>query len=445
MTAHWFGRYRLEELIGRGGFGEVYRAVDVDKGRTVAVKRLLPALAADPGYQARFRREAQLAARLSSPHVIPIHDYGEIEGRLFLEMPLVHGSDAAELLARSGPLPPERAVRVVAQAAEALDAAHGAGLVHRDVKPSNLLLSGPTGDFVHLVDFGIARSFDATTGLTGTGSVIGTLAYLAPECFSGRADHRSDVYSLACVLHELLTGRKPFAADSGPAVMYSHLHRPVPQPSTLRPGVPTAFDAVVARGMAKDPDRRFGSAGELAAAARAALTAPPGRGGSPATTRGRRRVLTATVAATCLAGVLTAGLYRTSTPTTPPSAVLAAPSSTPVSPAGTTPAEPAFGTTSTEPPVGEYRPSDDVDPDIDCGLVKTANGDDLMAVAVFTDAGQPGCVEVINVLDEYFRRAAAESEGSGRVLRGVRNGWTCMLVDDLAGCEKDGLAINTRI
>ena len=270
MGPEQFGRYRLEELIGVGGMGEVFRALDTEKGRTVAVKRLSGGLAADPTYRSRFRREARLVARLAAPHIIPIHDYGEIDGRLFLDMPLVRGVDAARLLTRTGALPPDRAVEIVAQTAEGLDAAHAAGLVHRDVKPSNLLLTGSVRDFVYLIDFGLVHDL-AGRDATATGGVTGTLDYMAPECFSGRGDQRVDVYALACVLHELLTATKPFEASTAPGLIYAHLQAPPPLSSAVRPDLPPALDEVVGRGMAKDPRWRFTSAGELAAAARTAL------------------------------------------------------------------------------------------------------------------------------------------------------------------------------
>lgn len=267
-----FGPYRLEELIGRGGMGEVHRAFDMRRNRTVALKRLPPELAADPRFRVRFRRESELAARLAEPHVIPIHDFGEIDGRLFIDMRLVTGSDLGDLLHDGGPLPPARAVGVIGQVAAALDAAHAEGLVHRDVKPSNVLVT-PT-DFAYLVDFGVAREVDGgQTALTTTGSTVGTLAYLAPERFEGRGDHRVDVYALACVLYESLTGSRPFPATSLPALLHAHLTLPPPRPSEAVPGLPPGLDDVVARGMAKDPDARFPSAGELAEAAREALTA----------------------------------------------------------------------------------------------------------------------------------------------------------------------------
>ena len=285
MQAEWFGPYRLEKLIGRGGMGEVFQATDTVRKRTVALKRLPAGLAADPSYQRRFRYESEIAARLRSAHVIPIHDYGEIDGRLYIDMRLVNGEDVTDRLTRRGPMTPAVAVDLIHQTASALDAAHAMKLIHRDVKPSNILLSPEDGrdgfDFVYLVDFGIARATDRTSEFTGTNAVMGTPDYMAPERFEGHAiDHTVDVYSLACVLHKLLTGHTPFPRDSLAAVMYAHLTAIPPRASLRRRGIPAGLDWVIARGMSKDPRERFATAGELADAARAALhstgpTLPP--------------------------------------------------------------------------------------------------------------------------------------------------------------------------
>ncbi|GAA2856015.1 serine/threonine-protein kinase [Pseudonocardia halophobica] len=300
MQGTTFGPYTIEELLGRGGMGEVYRAFDTDTDREVALKVLPSALAGDAEYTERFRRECRAAARLREPHVVPIHRFGEIDGQLYLDMRLVEGSDLGSWLAAHGPLSPAAAVAVISQIASALDAAHAEGMVHRDVKPSNILLAGvgdehevdPGEVFAYLFDFGIASSTAAGEGgeqLTRSGTVPGSVAYLAPERFHGvPADRRVDVYALACVLHQALSGRQPFTGDL-PTLMHAHLA--VPPPPIGRPDVPSALDEVVARGMAKDPDQRFPTAGALAAAARAALgtsagpvpTAPPPPTGEPRT------------------------------------------------------------------------------------------------------------------------------------------------------------------
>jgi Protein kinase domain len=277
-----FGHYVLTAELGRGGMGVVYRAYDTVKGRTVALKVLIPELATDRLFRDRFRRESKRAARLSEPHIIPIHDYGQIDGRLYIDMRLVEGIDLAALLERDGPLPPTAAAWIVAQVASALDAAHADGLVHRDVKPSNILITGQgqSMPFAYLIDFGIARAVDGASMATGTGT-IGTLAYMAPERIGGASgDRRVDVYSLACVLHECLTGRQPFTGELV-AVMWAQLNAAPPAPTTTQPGLPAGIDAVVARGMAKDPAGRYRTAGELAAAVLAAA-ANPGAPAAPA-------------------------------------------------------------------------------------------------------------------------------------------------------------------
>ncbi|KQS66217.1 serine/threonine-protein kinase [Modestobacter sp. Leaf380] len=276
MESGQFGAYRIEGLIGRGGMGEVYRAYDTEHRRTVALKVLSAGLAGDAAYRERFRREAHAAARLSEPHVVPIHRYGEVEGRLFLDMRLVTGSDLGDLLHAQGALDPARSVSITGQVARALDAAHAEGLVHRDVKPSNVLVTGEPGDeFVYLVDFGIAWSSASTEGpsLTQTGSALGSFDYMAPERFTeAPVDARTDVYALACVLFECLTGRRPFTGEGLAKMMYAHLNTPAPRVSSVRGGLPPALDDVVARGLAKSPADRWPSAGAMATAARAALT-----------------------------------------------------------------------------------------------------------------------------------------------------------------------------
>ena len=263
-----FGRYRLIEVLGRGGMGEVWRAFDTGTERIVAVKVLPTHLIDDTLFQQRFRREARAAASLDEPHVVPIYDFGDIDGRLFVSMRLIEGEDLQAVLDR-GPLSPQRAVRIIVQIASALDAAHEVGLVHRDVKPHNILVA--KDDFSYLIDFGIARSAGETK-LTGTGAMVGTLEYMAPERLTaGTVDARADVYALTCVLHECLTGQLPYPGDSLEQQITAHLTLDPPKPSAINPAVPAEFDEVIARGMAKVPVARFQSAGELARGASVAL------------------------------------------------------------------------------------------------------------------------------------------------------------------------------
>nr|WP_235916467.1 serine/threonine-protein kinase [Spelaeibacter cavernicola] len=268
-----FGAYELRSLLGEGGMGEVYEAYDTGKDRTVALKLLSDRLAKNPTYQERFRRESHAAARLQEPHVIPIHDWGEIDGTLYIDMRLVPGRDLRALLKNYGPMTPARAVTIVSQIASALDAAHADALIHRDIKPENVLVTHGN-DFAYLVDFGIAHS-GADSQLTELGTAIGSYGYMAPERFDkDPVTNRADIYSLACVLNECLTGMPPFPVATVSQLIKAHLTTSPPRPSMTRPGVPAAFDGVISRGMAKRPEDRFATAGDLARAARDALTGP---------------------------------------------------------------------------------------------------------------------------------------------------------------------------
>jgi serine/threonine protein kinase len=325
-----FGPYELRSLIGAGGMGEVYQAYDTVKDRMVALKLLRPELAVDPSFQQRFRRESRTAARLHEPHIVPVHDFGEIDGVLYIDMRLVEGASLKAVLARSGPMHPTRAAAIITQVAAALDAAHASGLTHRDVKPENLLLTAD--DFVYLVDFGIAHS-GGDTGLTSAGSAIGSCAYMAPERFSGGSvGPPADVYSLACVLFECLTGQPPYPTGDLPSLMSAHLLSPPPRPSVTNPGLHQSFDAVILWGMAKDPATRCPSAGELARAASAAATtvnSPPSppETGSARSGLGRGAVIGIAVTAVVLAAAAVGGLWlafggdRTTT-TTPTSGTM---------------------------------------------------------------------------------------------------------------------------
>jgi len=267
-----FGRYRLIELLGRGGVGEVWRGHDAVTDRVVAVRVLPAGLSGDGDFQRRFRREAHAAAQLETPHVVPIYDYGEINGRLFVSMRLIRGHDLAAVLTR-GPLDPARAVRIVDQVAKALHAAHKVGLIHRDIKPSNILLDDD--DFAYLINFGIAPTMDEAR-ITQTDIPVASYRYIAPERLAIGADEdaRADIYSLACVLYEALTGAPPFPGDTMPQLMAAHVNARPPRPSVTRPEVPAPVDEVIATGMAKDPKQRYATTIELANAARDAITSP---------------------------------------------------------------------------------------------------------------------------------------------------------------------------
>ena len=263
-----FGKYKIVGLLGRGGMGEVYEAYDTSKNRAVALKILRDEFSQDETFRARFLRESHSAAVLQEPHVIPIHDWGEVDGNLFIDMRLVSGQTLDDLLDK-GALAPERAVAIIAQIGAALDAAHGQGLIHRDVKPANIIVT--PADFAYLVDFGIAQT-RADTRLTMAGTQIGSMAYMAPERFNNEAATSAvDVYALACVLYESLTGERPFSSDSIDRVIAAHIAQPPPRPSEVNRRVPASLDEVIARGMAKDPDDRYGSAGAVGRAAQRAL------------------------------------------------------------------------------------------------------------------------------------------------------------------------------
>src|ERR1700712_810506 len=268
-----FGRYELLTLVGAGGMGQVWRARDRQTNRVVALKVLPERSAEDDEPRERFRRECEAVARLTEPHVIPIHDFGDMDGRLFLNMRLVDGKDLRTLIKKEGALTPTRAVAIITQVAGALQAAHDVGLVHRDVKPSNILVSD--NDFAYLIDFGIAHASGDHT-LTRAGETIGTAAYMAPEAIGAavKTHARVDVYGLACVLHECLTGKPPFPSDMGiQGMIPPPPHTPPPRPTASVPDVPPALDAVIAKGMAKDPDERYPTVRDLATAARAATGA----------------------------------------------------------------------------------------------------------------------------------------------------------------------------
>jgi YVTN family beta-propeller protein len=271
-TGQRFGAYTLGKLLGRGGMGVVYQAQHVHLGRTVALKLLAPELSKNEDFRARFLRESRLAAALDHPSIVTVYDAGDVNGVLFIAMRYVRGTDLAALIAQRAPLPVGETLAILDQVATALDAAHAAGLVHRDVKPANVMIEGQR---CYLADFGLTkRAMGNSVQLTAAGTFLGTVDYVAPEQIEGReVDGRADVYALTCVLFECLTGSRPYPRDSQVAVVYAQLREPPPRPCELRPDLPAAIDVVVGRGMAKLPGGRYSSCGELVAAARAALTA----------------------------------------------------------------------------------------------------------------------------------------------------------------------------
>ena len=265
--------YRIDQVVGRGGMGVVYRATDVVLERPVALKLVAPELAQDPSFRARFARELKYVASIDHPNVIPVHHAGEDDGVLFIAMRYVLGTDLRAMIGHEGALEPERAARIVGQVADALDAAHACGVVHRDVKPANVLVEDRGGaDHIFLTDFGLSKHTTSAPGLTATGHFVGTVDYVAPEQIRGEpVSERSDVYALGCVLFHALTGHAPYQRDSEAAKLWAHMYDPPPSVREVNPDCPAAFDAVVRRAMEKQSEDRYASAGELGLAAMAAL------------------------------------------------------------------------------------------------------------------------------------------------------------------------------
>ncbi|MEN3280487.1 MAG: hypothetical protein V7607_1627 [Solirubrobacteraceae bacterium] len=303
-----FAGHRILGVAGRGGMGVVYRALQLDLDRPVALKLIAPQLAEDASFRERFGRESRAAASIDHPNVIPIYYTGEHEGTLYIAMRYVEGSDLRTLVRAEGRLEPGRAAYIVSQVASALDAAHARGIVHRDVKPANVLLGA--GDHAYLTDFGLTKSLTSHTGSTRDGGWVGTLGYVAPEQIRGeRLDARADVYALGCVLYHALSGTPPYQRDTDEATLWAHLHDDPPSLAAHTSGVPEGFDHVLSRAMAKDPDERYPSAGDLgraalAAAGRAATPGPERRVavGEAAPGDEQETVVTPDQAATAVAG-----------------------------------------------------------------------------------------------------------------------------------------------
>ncbi len=264
--------YRIEERVGRGGMGVVYRAEHLNLRRRAAIKIIAPDLAESEGFRERFTREARIAAALQHPNIVTVYDAGEVDGILYLAMQYIEGNDLSAVLRKDGRLRPYRAIDVCRQVASALDAAHAMGLIHRDVKPANVLIEGRTA---FLTDFGLTKRMDGThTELTRAGDVVGTIHYVAPEQIEGnQVSARSDVYSLGCLLYHCLTGQVPFSRDTDVAVIYAHLSEPPPKLTALRPELATGLDGVIAKALDKSPDRRFPTCTDLVNAARGVIDA----------------------------------------------------------------------------------------------------------------------------------------------------------------------------
>jgi len=287
QTGSEFAGYRIERVLGRGGMGVVYLAEQLSLGRKVALKVLVPELADNPGFRVRFESESRLAAAIDHPNIIPLYEAGEDSGLLFITMRYVRGTDLLEVLRAEPVLPMDRALQIASQVGAALDAAHESGLVHRDVKPGNVLVASGAGaersDHCYLTDFGLTKDTANAIALTATGQFVGTIDYVAPEQIDGSPDGRGDQYSLACMTYECLTGSVPFKRDSEVAVLWAHLQEPPPKISEQQPGLPPALDAVFAKAMDKDPDARYESCRDFAQAAAAAATAAPHPPAAPPT------------------------------------------------------------------------------------------------------------------------------------------------------------------
>jgi hypothetical protein len=360
-----FAGHRIDALGGRGGMGMVYRATHLRLERTVALKVISPELAADEGFRQRFQREAQLAASIDHPNVIEIYDADEADGQLYITMRWVQGQDLGTMLERSGRLDPDTAVRVIGEVGFALDAAHARGLVHRDIKPGNILIADRDGH-VYLTDFGLTREAGEGGALTRTGMFVGTADYAAPEQIKGdRVDARTDVYALTCVLVQAVTGRVPYDRDSEMSKMWAHVNDPPPRLRERVADVPEALEQVVERGMAKDPQDRYPSTGDLARAAAAAVLARPVRqeertvatgAAAPVDTRAHQAGPTA---GETIVSAPAAPIGPTAPGQTPPSGfpAVTAPPAPPAPPGTAPPQQPPPGPWTPPPPTGAPIPA----------------------------------------------------------------------------------------
>ena len=337
-----FAGHRIDGVAGRGGMGVVYRATHLALNRPVALKLVAPELAEDEDFRTRFKQESMTAASIDHPNVIPIYHAGEEDGQLYITMRLVEGTDLRAMIAQQGKLNPHQAAQIVSQTAAALDAAHARGLVHRDVKPANVLIAGGEGSELHayLTDFGLTKHAASQSGLTKTGMFVGTLDYIAPEQLEGKPlDARADVYALGCVLYQALTGNVPYPRDTEPAKIWAHMSEPPPSVVQAASDVPHQFEDVVRRAMAKNPDDRYLSAGDLG---RAVLAAADSR----SVTRAERSVATGDAAPTGATAVRNVPAPVAPTPPQAP----APPTGVPTGPAYAAP--PPSGPPSWPPPQG---------------------------------------------------------------------------------------------
>jgi len=313
--------FRIESVLGQGGMGTVYVAEQSSPTRKVVLKLLRPELSRDEAFRRRFVHESEAAASTEHPNIVPIYAAGEADGLLYIAMRYVNGDDLRERIERDGPLPADRAIEIVSQVAAALDAAHARGLVHRDVKPSNILLDA-NGN-AYLSDFGLIKRSEVDTGLTETGQFMGSIEYCAPEQIRGdEVDGRADVYSLGCVLFEAISGRPPFRRETEVATLYAHLEQDPPALSSVAPGSPADLDGVVARALAKDPSERQATAGAFAHEARLAAGVSSGERDAVPAGPNRRRLawIGGLVAAAAIAAVVVAIVAAGGSDEPPPAA-----------------------------------------------------------------------------------------------------------------------------
>ncbi len=420
-----FAGYQIEDVAGSGGMGIVYKATQIALGRRVALKLIAADLARDASFRERFKREWLTAASIDHPNVIPLYEAGEADEHLFIAMRYVEGVDLAALISREPSFDPARAINIVAQIASALDAAHKKGLVHRDVKPANILIASED-DHVYLTDFGLTKSSASQSALTKTGMFVGSLDYTAPEQIRGEAaDARTDVYSLGCVLYQALTRALPYDRDSDVAKMYAHLNDEPPAVTAKRPDAPAGLDAVVARAMAKEPKDRYQTAGELGRAALAALRGevPDAPRESPWPRR-RKIALGAALPAVLLAGLAAAGLAAAGVfgGDDRPAAQAAKATATP--PAKATAAATATATpTATAAPAGNPQP---------VATVKVGKGPEGIAFSdgrVFVADRDAG---TLSVVDAVANKVIATAE-AGKSPDGVVAGKGVVWMTDAAG------------
>jgi formylglycine-generating enzyme required for sulfatase activity/tRNA A-37 threonylcarbamoyl transferase component Bud32 len=411
------GKYKIIEEVGRGGFADVYKAVDTTLDRTVALKFLEPRLLRDPAFVERFQREAKLAANLKHPHIVFVHEFAWKAGTVYMAMEFLEGQTLKEVILQEGALPPSRIVNMVGQMASALDYAHERGLVHRDIKPSNIMVGAD--DHVTVMDFGIAKAA-TLTALTTTGRIFGTPEYMSPEQAEGlvEPDARSDVYSLGVVVYEMFTGQVPFRGTTPLSIMRGHADKPPPRPSEINPAVSPAVEAVLLKALAKKREERYQSAGEMAVALQQAVRgavmeaerapAPPPAEPAPASVPARPAlpwrwvagIGAAVVGVVALSIVLTSGGGPATTPTSAPTAAVLAPTDTPVPPTNTpTPSAPLD---MVHVPAGEFIMGSD-----------EGAGDEQPVHTVYLDAFYIDETEVTNAQFAQFLNEQGNQEEGG--------------------------------